>query len=185
MFGRIARRYDTGNRVLSLGRDRAWRHKAVRLLAPRKTDIVLDLGAGTADLSIELAPLASKVIAADFSGPMLAVGLEKVRAAGLSQSVTLVTADAIDLPFADACFDGATTAFTMRNLTRMEDGFREVLRVLKPSARLVCLEFMRPRSGVVDAFYRPYLNHVLPFLGARVTGDRTAYAYLAASINAL
>ena len=184
MFGRIARRYDLGNRVLSLGQDQAWRRKAVRLLNPGPGDFILDIGAGTADLSLELAGKARGVVAADFSGPMLAVGLEKVKATGQMQKVALITADALDLPFADNSFDGATTAFTVRNLARMGDGFKEILRVMKPSARLVCLEFMRPQSGLVDMFYRPYLNHVLPFLGARVTGDRTAYTYLAASINA-
>lgn len=184
MFGRIARRYDLGNRVLSLGRDQAWRKKAVRFLDPGPDDFILDIGAGTADLSLELAAKVRAVVGADFSEPMLAVGLEKVRAAGRMPQIALVTADALDLPFADSSFDGATTAFTVRNLARMSDGFREMARVLKPNARLVCLEFMRPHSGLVNMFYRPYLNHVLPFLGALVTGDRTAYTYLAASINA-
>jgi len=184
MFGRIARRYDMGNKVLSLGHDQAWRKRAVRLLDPRQGDLVLDIGTGTGDLSLELASRTRTVVAADFSLPMLTVGLAKVRSQRKSEKVLLAAADALSLPFADNSFDGATTAFTLRNLARMSDGLREILRVLKPSAKLVCLEFMRPGSGLVDMFYRPYLNHVLPFLGARVTGDRTAYAYLAASINA-
>lgn len=184
MFGRIARRYDLGNRVLSLGRDQAWRRKAVRLLAPSSQDLVLDIGAGTGDLSLQLATKARAVVAADFSLPMLEQGLYKVEALHQKDRISLAVADALALPFADESFDGSTTAFTVRNLASIKDGFAEMLRVLKPGGRLVCLEFMKPRSRVVDWFYRPYLNHILPFLGARVTGDRTAYAYLAASINA-
>ncbi|MBF8299573.1 MAG: 2-octaprenyl-6-methoxy-1,4-benzoquinone methylase [Dehalococcoidia bacterium] len=184
MFGRIAGRYDMGNKVLSLGRDQAWRRRAVRLLNPLPNDVILDIGAGTADLSLQLAKKATTVVAGDFSLPMLEAGRHKVVGASLAQRIALVAADAMRLPFADNSFDGATAAFTMRNLADMDDGFAEILRVLKPGGRFVCLEFMKPRSGLVNFFYRPYLNHILPFLGSRVTGDRAAYAYLAASINA-
>lgn len=183
MFGRIAGRYDMGNRVLSLGRDQAWRRKAVALLQPGPDDVVLDIGAGTGDLSLELAKRARKVAAVDFSRPMLEVGLRKAGQAAQGGRIEFIAGDALDLPFADGSFDGATTAFTVRNLASMDRGFSEMCRVLKPSGRLVCLEFTRSASSIVGFFYRPYLNHILPFIGGRISGDRAAYAYLATSIE--
>ena len=183
MFGRIAARYDRGNRVLSLGRDMAWRRKTVAALAPAAHELVLDIGAGTADLTLELCRRAGGVIALDFSRPMLELGVLKVRRAAPSARVAFLMADALALPFPAASVDGAAAAFTFRNLTRMEDGFREVYRVLKPGGRLACLEFTRPGSAAIGLLYRPYLNCLLPAIGGWVTGQRGPYAYLSRSIN--
>ena len=181
MFGRIASRYDRGNRVLSLGRDQAWRRIAVQLLKPAPTDRVLDIGAGTGDLSLALAGKAGSVVALDFSLPMLHLGAAKV--AHAEALVSCVAGDALRLPFPNESFDAVATAFTVRNLASMERGFTEFLRVLRPGGRLVVLEFTRPASRLVTAVYKPYLSLVLPRIGGRLTGDRSAYRYLAASIN--
>ena len=183
MFGRIAGRYDLGNRVLSLGRDQAWRRKAVALLDPAPDDTVLDIGTGTADLALELACRARKVVAADFSRPMLEVGLRKARGVRREGAIAFVMSDAMGLPFPDAVFGGVASAFTVRNFPRLDDGFGEIYRVLKPGGRMSCLEFTPPASGLVNFFYRPYLSHLIPFIGGRITGDRAAYAYLAESIK--
>jgi demethylmenaquinone methyltransferase/2-methoxy-6-polyprenyl-1,4-benzoquinol methylase len=183
MFGRIARRYDTGNRVLSLGRDQAWRRKAVALLAPAAHETVLDLGAGTADLALELSKYAGRVVAIDLSQPMLAIGKRKTWDAGREGLIMFIVSDALRLPFPDASFDGVASAFTVRNLARLEDGFREVHRVLKPGGRMLSLEFSKPSSRVINLLYRPYLNKILPFVGGRISGDRHAYRYLAESIG--
>ncbi len=184
MFGRIARRYDWGNRVLSMGRDQSWRRRAVTALDPRPHERVLDIGAGTADLSLYLARRAGAVVALDFSRPMLRLGSDKARRAGLQEQVRFVTGDALRLPFADASFDGAATAFTVRNFATLQDGLKEIHRVLKPGGRLVCLEFTRPPSPLLNWLYQPYLRHLVPIIGGRITGDRGAYRYLAESINA-
>lgn len=181
MFGRIASQYDRGNRVLSLGRDQAWRRIAVRLLNPAPAERVLDIGAGTGDLSLALAKTAGSVVALDFSLPMLAIGAAKVFGARIP--VSCVAGDALRLPFPNESFDAVATAFTVRNLAGMERGFAEIFRVLRPGGRLAILEFTRPGSRLVSAVYKPYLSLVLPRIGGRLTGDGPAYRYLAASIN--
>ena len=183
MFGRIAGRYDAGNRILSLGRDQAWRRKTAKLLNPQAAHVVLDVGAGTGDLTLGVAPKAHEVVGLDLSVPMLAIGRLKAGKA-IAHNTEFIAGDALRLPFAAASFDGLTTAFTVRNLAKMEQGFAEFYRVLKPGGRMVCLEFTQPRSSVVHFVYRPYLSTVLPFLGGWVSGDKAAYRYLASSINA-
>ncbi len=183
MFSRIAGRYDLGNRVLSLGRDQAWRRKAVALLAPAAHETVLDLGAGTADLALELSKLAGRVVAIDLSQPMLEIGRRKAGDMGRNGLIMFIVSDALRLPFPDASFDGVASAFTVRNLARLEDGFREIHRVLKPGGRMLSLEFSKPSSHIVNLLYRPYLNRLLPFVGGRISGDRHAYRYLAESIG--
>jgi demethylmenaquinone methyltransferase/2-methoxy-6-polyprenyl-1,4-benzoquinol methylase len=184
MFGRIARRYDWGNRVLSLGRDQSWRRVAVAALSPQPGDTVLDIGAGTGDLSLALARRAGRVLALDFSAPMVAAGARKVRRRRHGEGIGFVRGDALRLPFTDAAFDGAAAAFTVRNFARLEDGLREIRRVLKPGGRFVCLEFTLPPSRLVWGMYRPYLRHVVPLVGGRITGDASAYRYLSDSIQA-
>jgi len=183
MFGRIASRYDTGNRVLSMGRDQRWRRQAVKLLDPKPGQRILDLGAGTGDLSLEIAPLVESVVALDISGPMVKLGAQKAGKAGVADKVGFVVSDGLQLPIPDRAFDAVATAFTIRNLASIEDGFAEIFRVLKPGGRMVCLEFTKPRSKLFSAVYLPYLNHILPFLGGRITGDPDAYRYLASSIT--
>jgi demethylmenaquinone methyltransferase/2-methoxy-6-polyprenyl-1,4-benzoquinol methylase len=143
MFTAIAPRYDFLNHLLSLNIDRRWRRAAVSLLDWQRAPggRFLDCCAGTLDLAATLGNtpgFAGHVIGADFVQPML------VRGAGKSPRVIPVTADALELPFADSHFDGATVGFGVRNLSDLEAGLRELFRVLKPGARLVILEFTTP-----------------------------------------
>ncbi|HUR55813.1 MAG TPA: ubiquinone/menaquinone biosynthesis methyltransferase [Gemmataceae bacterium] len=139
MFDAIAARYDLLNTVLSLGLDRRWRRRAIASLALTGNERVLDVCAGTADVSIGAAlarPGSHRVIGVDFSGAMLAQGRDKIRAAGLSSQVQLVRGDAMHLPVADQSVDALTIAFGIRNVQVTDAACREMFRVLKPGGRV-------------------------------------------------
>ncbi|HUF28229.1 MAG TPA: ubiquinone/menaquinone biosynthesis methyltransferase [Gemmatimonadaceae bacterium] len=183
IFSEIAPRYDLANHVLSLNIDRRWRRRALRELAwERRPDgTYLDLCAGTLDVTAELSlrpGFRGTVIGADFAEPMLRAGAGK----GGRDRVAAVAADALALPLDDHSMAGAIVAFGIRNLADLDAGLREVHRVLAPGARFVILEFTTPRSRVVRAGYHAYFHHVLPVIGRLVTGHRTAYRYLPASV---
>jgi demethylmenaquinone methyltransferase / 2-methoxy-6-polyprenyl-1,4-benzoquinol methylase len=189
MFDRIAPRYDAANRVMSAGVDILWRRKAIRALleglgeAPR----MLDLGAGTLDGAIEIARRApgATVAGADFAREMLRAGLPKLAAnrLGLGARVAPQLADGHALPYRDAAFDGAFSAFCVRNLGDLPRALRELRRVVRPGGRVAILEFCRPLRPR-PFFDRFYNARVLPLVGWAVTGDREAYRYLPASIAA-
>jgi demethylmenaquinone methyltransferase/2-methoxy-6-polyprenyl-1,4-benzoquinol methylase len=186
MFDAIAPRYDLLNRVLSGGLDLRWRAKAVRSLAMRGGERVLDLCTGTADLAIALAtasPGASAVVGVDFAGEMLRLGLDKIGRRGLGQRVRLVRGDAMRIPLADASVDAATVAFGIRNVERPEVAFADVFRVLRPGGRFAILEFGVPRLPGVRQAYLFYFRRVLPWIGSLVSGHASAYTYLPASVG--
>jgi demethylmenaquinone methyltransferase/2-methoxy-6-polyprenyl-1,4-benzoquinol methylase len=181
MFRSIAPRYDLLNHLLSANLDRRWRRLAVNRLgwerAPEGT--YLDLCAGTMDLAAELGNrhgFGGRVIAADFAQEML------VRGRGKSARAVPCNADALELPFGDQSFDGATVGFGVRNLVDLDAGLREVARVLKPGARLVILEFTTPAWQPLRAVYLSYFRRILPWVGRMISKHRDAYSYLPASV---
>jgi demethylmenaquinone methyltransferase/2-methoxy-6-polyprenyl-1,4-benzoquinol methylase len=183
IFSEIAPRYDLLNHVLSLNVDRAWRRRALDALAWDRAPegVYLDLCAGTLDVGAQLvrrAAFRGLVVGADFAEPMLRAGAGKAPRERLAP----VTADAVELPFADASLDGAIVAFGIRNVADLDAGLGEVRRVLRPGARFVILEFSTPRSPLVRAGYHAYFHHVLPRIGRAVSGHPTAYAYLPRSV---
>ncbi len=181
MFDRIATRYDRANRIMSAGVDGLWRRKAIRALMQGLGDSprVLDLGAGTLDGAIAILRRkpAAVVLGADFARNMLAEGRKKLRAANVAAQV----ADGHDLPYQNAAFDVAFSAFCVRNLRNLEQAMTELRRVVRPGGRIAILEFFRParRRAFWDGFYNA---RVLPLLGRAVTGDGAAYRYLPESI---
>ncbi|HSN90409.1 MAG TPA: ubiquinone/menaquinone biosynthesis methyltransferase [Anaeromyxobacteraceae bacterium] len=178
MFDRIAPRYDLLNRVMTLRVDQAWRRRLLAALAPRNGERLLDLCAGTMDvagLARRRAP-GLRVVAADFSLPMLARGVEKT---GLPAS----QADALALPFGAAAFDLATVTFGMRNLDSYQAGLRELARVLRPGGRLGILEFFRSDAAGPRAVHALYNRLALPVLGRVLSPDPEAYRYLVASME--
>lgn len=180
MFASIAPRYDLANRLLSMRSDVAWRKKVSRELLPQG-GLVLDLAAGTGDLTVDLTRHGHhRVVAADFTFEMLAAGREKYRQAAPGSSI--VNGDALALPFSDHVFDGVTVAFGIRNFNDPSAGLREMLRVLRPGGAAGILEFSRPRAALNWA-YEPYMKHVLPRLGGWISGSRAPYQYLADSIS--
>jgi len=182
MFDAIAPRYDLLNHVLSAGIDRQWRDRAIRSLALTGRERVVDVCAGTADVSLQ-ATGAARVIGVDFAAAMLRIGLQKVRAAGQGSRITLVHGDATSLPLGDGTVDAATVAFGIRNVERPEVACREMARVLRPGGRLAILEFGVPRIPGIRACYLWYFKYVLPLIGRTVSGHNAAYSYLPASVG--
>ncbi|BBY73662.1 demethylmenaquinone methyltransferase [Mycolicibacterium parafortuitum] len=176
MFDGVARRYDLTNTVLSLGQDRFWRRATREALRLSPTDKVLDLAAGTAVSTVELASSGAWCVAADFSVGMLA--------AGASRPVPKVAGDATRLPFADGVFDAVTISFGLRNVVDHSAGLREMARVTRPGGRLVVCEFSTPTNGVFSTVYKEYLMKALPAMATAVSSNPDAYVYLAESIRA-
>lgn len=187
MFDAIAHKYDTNNHVLSAGMDHRWRRIAIRALQMKPTDRLLDMCTGTGDLAIAAVTSASgapaDVVGVDFSGEMLRVGLEKVRAAGLASRIHLARGDATRVPLPDASVDAASVAFGIRNVVDRDRGCREFARVLRPGGRLAVLEFGMPQTPVFREIYQWYFRAVLPKIGGLISGHSEAYAYLPASVG--
>jgi ubiquinone/menaquinone biosynthesis methyltransferase len=179
MFDRIAPTYDLLNRVMSVGIDTAWRKRAIKELAGAPAGASLDLCAGTMDLTALLAAArpGERIVASDFAAQMLEAGKAKVPAA------ERVVADAMDLPFGAAEFAAVICGFGVRNLSDPARGAREVRRVLKAGGVFVTLEFFRPARAATRLFHAAYANVVLPTVGGIISGDRSAYAYLARSMQ--
>ncbi len=176
MFDGVARRYDLTNTVLSLGQDRFWRRATREALRLSPTDKVLDLAAGTAVSTVELASSGAWCVAADFSVGMLA--------AGAARRVPKVAGDATRMPFADGVFDAVTISFGLRNVVDHSAGLREMARVTRPGGRLVVCEFSTPTNGVFSTVYKEYLMKALPAMATAVSSNPDAYVYLAESIRA-
>ena len=184
IFSEIAPRYDLLNHVLSLNIDRGWRRAALAELKwqDRPDGNYLDLCAGTLDIGAMLARAGGfrgMVVGADFAEPMLRKGVGKADATKL----TPVTADALALPIRDGAMDGAIVGFGIRNLADLDEGLREVRRVLSPGSRFVILEFSTPPSALVRGVFRAYSHHVLPAIGRLMSGHPTAYQYLPESVD--
>ncbi len=182
MFSAIAPRYDLLNHLLSFNLDRRWRARAVERLAWRAAPAgrYLDVCAGTLDLGIALAKsrgFRGRVIGVDFALPMLDLGRRK------APEVRVLAADAEQLPFGDATFDGCMVAFGVRNLADPDRGLGEMARVLKPGASLVILEFALPSTWPVRPLYLWYFRRVLPRIGRLVSKHRSAYQYLPDSVS--
>ena len=186
IFGRIAPTYDLVNILASAGLDRGWRRRTVKLARVGVDSRVLDLAAGTGDLTMAMARQGrpAQIVSTDFVVEMLDVARQKVAAYTGPTKITLEVADAQDLSqFADASFEAVTVGFGVRNLPDRPANFREVHRVLGPKGRYCILEFTRPPAAVVRAVYYWYLGAVVPALGGIVSGDRAAYQYLNDSIR--
>lgn len=186
IFSAIAPEYDRFNRLSSMGIDRSWRRRTVKLAGLKRTSHVLDLAAGTGDLTLALARLGSpaSVLSTDFVPEMLEVGKAKATEYEGETPIDFAVVDAQDLPFGSDSYDVVTIAFGVRNLPDRAANFREVHRVLRPGGRYVILEFSRPPFAPFRALYYFYLNAVIPTLGGMLTKDRPSFEYLSASIRA-
>ena len=182
MFDTLAPSYDRANRIISMGLDQGWRRQAIAALGPAAQGEVMDLCAGTLDLSVMLcAAGARQVHAVDFAEKMLQAGAHKIPA---GRDVRLVTADARELPFGDNAVDGVIAGFGLRNVPEVHRALAECHRVLRPGGRLVVLEFFVPESLLSRLLQGSYNRFVMPAIGGLVSGFGPAYRYLAGSIDA-
>lgn len=188
MFGRIVPWYDMLNVLLSGGMDRLWRRRLAREVRPlpASTGRVLDLAAGTLDVSLAIRRRHPHMVvpAMDFCPPMLVRGQKKLHGDN-ARAVMPVAADAKCLPLPDACVDAVTMAFGIRNILPRADAFAEMVRVLAPGGRACILEFGSGKKRIWGGVYNLYMKRILPGIGRLVSGDREgggAYAYLAESI---
>lgn len=185
MFNHIAGRYDLLNHLLSMGIDRGWRKKLVKLMAQDKPRRILDLATGTADLAIAAAKMnPDSITGIDIAEEMLAIGQQKVNKLGLERKITLLKADSENLPFKEAEFDAAMVAFGVRNYENLPKGLSEMCRVLKPGSRAFILEFSKPQQFPVKQLFGFYSRYILPVIGRFVSRHSTAYSYLPESVAA-
>jgi demethylmenaquinone methyltransferase/2-methoxy-6-polyprenyl-1,4-benzoquinol methylase len=185
MFNNISRHYDLLNHVLSLGIDRSWRKKAIKILKPLKPKHILDVATGTGDFALQAMELhPEKITGIDISEGMLEIGRKKIGERNLSSVIELQRGDSENIQFAENKFDAVTVGFGVRNFENLESGLREIRRVMKPGALLVVLEFSRPRKFPFRQLYRFYFKLILPKIGRLISKDRSAYTYLPESVEA-
>lgn len=184
MFAGIAARYDLLNHLLSGNVDRRWRNLLVKRVAvtlPASDVRVLDVACGTGDLSFALiAGTQAELVGLDFCRPMLDIAAAKSKERGLT--IPFVEGDALNLPFSDQSFDGVAIAFGLRNLASLEEGLRELLRILRPGGTVAVLEFSRPQAPILRTLFRLYFRKLLPFFGGLISGSKSAYQYLPDSV---
>lgn len=185
MFDHIAPRYDFMNRLMTLGRDQAWRRLLIKRAGIKAGAKVLDIATGTGDIALAASSAgANLVVAADFSRQMLTHASQKF----LSQNhrngrkLTLASADGLSLPFADNTFDAVVTGFSLRNVGNLDAFLREMARVTKFGGKVACLEITRPRSPFFRNFFSWYFGNVVPFMGKMISGSGEAYSYLPHSV---
>lgn len=185
IFNRIAPQYDQMNSVISLGTHRIWRQQVMNAMTLRPGDFALDLCCGTGDWTLTLAQAvgpAGQVVGLDFSDVMLQEASRKVRAAHLSDRITLRQGDAMHLPYPDNSFNVVTIGFGLRNVPDANQVLREMARVVKPGGQVVCLETSQPTNPVIHAGWQLYFGHVVPLMG-RFAHHYQAYNYLQRSTH--
>lgn len=183
MFDRIAGRYDRMNTVMSAGLHRRWRERASDLALLDRGASALDVCCGTGDFALALKRRVGdrgRVVATDFSEPMLEIAKKKSRTS--AADIEVVQANTMDLPFECDSFDAVTVGFGLRNLADLDRGIKEIARVLKPGGRLVCLEITMPQKPPLKWFYSLWFDRIVPRMG-RLTGNSDAYEYLPRSVR--
>lgn len=185
MFDNIAHRYDFLNHLLSFGIDIRWRKKAVKSLADIQPKRILDVASGTGDFAFEALSLKpTKVIGFDLSEGMMKFGREKAMEIGVENVVDFVKGDSEKMPFDDGAFDAITVGFGVRNFENLEDGLREMHRVLRTGGRVAILEASEPDNAILKAFHSLYFGKIVPFIGRLFSKDARAYSYLPESTAA-
>jgi demethylmenaquinone methyltransferase/2-methoxy-6-polyprenyl-1,4-benzoquinol methylase len=184
MFDNIAPTYDFLNHFLSAGIDRRWRRKAVDSIASISPQAILDLATGTGDFAVEALRLKpAKVIGGDISDQMMAVGRAKAQKLKVSGILEFQRVDSENMPFENNKFDAITVGFGVRNFENLEQGLREMYRVLRPGGRVAILEVAQPQHFPMKQLYSIYFHYILPLVGRLFSSDVRAYTYLPESVS--
>jgi demethylmenaquinone methyltransferase/2-methoxy-6-polyprenyl-1,4-benzoquinol methylase len=182
MFGRIVPRYDLVNRIMTGWQDVRWRRKCVHAALGGGSDRALDVATGTGDLAIALADGGFReVVGIDFTPEMIAAAEQK--RFGRSD-LTFQVADALAIPFPDNSFDAVTVSFGLRNMQDYQAAIAEMVRVVEPGGRWICLELTPFRTPILSRLFTWYFTGVVPRIGGLISGDSEAYRYLPASVAA-
>lgn len=186
MFDNIAPTYDTLNHRLSWNIDKMWRNRAINALQQYHPQRMLDIATGTGDFAIlaarKLHP--QQLVGADISEEMMRIGAQKVKRAGLDKIISFAKEDCLALSFANDSFDAVTAAFGIRNFENLDQGLKEIHRVLKPGGHLSIVELTTPVTFPMKQLFKIYSNTVLPLYGRMISKDRSAYEYLTKTIEA-
>lgn len=178
LFAAIAPRYDLINDLQSLGLHRRWKSRLIRLASIQPGESALDVCCGTGDVAFALARAGARVTGLDFSNPML----EVARRRDISRSMNWLQGDALALPFPDAAFDVVTVAYGLRNMSDVDKGLDELLRVTRPGGRVLILEFGKPPNALWRRLYFAYLRWLVPVFGRLFCGDSDTHAYILDSL---
>ena len=184
MFDRIVPRYDLVNRIMTGGRDVAWRKMVAKQVAAVDAvqQHVIDVATGTGDLAFAIQDAGVKqVTGVDFSPEMINAAQRKL--ARHQPGVTFQVADGMDLPFSDGAFDACTISFGLRNMVDYEAAIREMTRVLRPGGRFICLEMTPFRRPLLGPLFRVYFERLVPVVGGVLSGNLRAYKYLPRSVR--
>ena len=186
MFDNIAPSYDKLNHHLSWNIDRSWRQKAIMQLKPYQPQVILDIATGTGDFAILAAQLLKPkhLVGADISEGMMAVGADKVKAAGLQDIISFDKEDCTNLGYPDGTFDAVTAAFGIRNFSDLDRGLAEMCRVLHTGGQLSIVELTTPIRFPMKQLFKLYSHTLLPLYGRLISKDRKAYSYLTKTIEA-
>ncbi len=185
MFDNIAPTYDKLNHRMSWNIDRRWRQRAVALLEQHQPQHILDVASGTGDFALLMAQRLKpqRIVATDISEQMMLVGRQKCQQAALDHIITFQHDDAMHLSAADNTFDAVTATFGIRNFPDLEQGLREMCRVMRPGGFLCILELTTPKHCIPRTLFRIYSHTILPLWGRCVARDKKAYVYLTKTID--
>lgn len=185
MFNNISAKYDFLNHFLSLGIDKLWRKKAVKMLRSVHPTRILDIATGTGDFALESLVLKpTQIVGLDISSGMLEHGRVKMKKKGVDHIITMQQGDSEDIPYEDNYFDGLTVGFGVRNFENLEKGLGEMLRVVRPGGKLIILEFSKPKKFPIKQLFAFYSKNIIPILGKSISKDSNAYTYLPESVAA-
>jgi len=185
VFDNVATRYDIMNDVMSGGIHRIWKDKLIQQIAPRPTDIILDVAGGTGDIAFRMYKATrgqAEITVSDINESMLDVGKDRAFDRGIT-NMQWQPANAEELPFEDNKFDIYTIAFGLRNVTHIDTALADAARILKKGGRFYCLEFSHVDNPIVKKIYDGYSDHLIPKFGEIIAKDPDSYQYLVESIR--